>query len=275
MDEVFNEIKKSVFHGQSSVLVRITQTEGSSPGKTGACMLVCQNGRLFGTIGGGDLEKFCSEEAEKLFETKESYSRKFLLDSSENDDVSMICGGNVTVEFMYIGPDADVDEIGKNIGINTEKPRALIFGGGHVGKALCPVLTEIGFEVTIFDDRSEFASLQMHPTAKNCILCDYNTIFDNISIKKSDYIIIMTHGHIADREVLLQACRTNAFYIGCIGSRKKIEITKQFLRENDIPNERISSVCSPIGLPIGGNSPQEIAISIAAQLIQYRYGKNL
>ena len=144
-----------------------------------------------------------------------------------------------------------------------------------MGRELCPLMKRIGFEVVLLDDRPDFASSQMHPDADRIILCDYADIYSCISIEKNDFVVIMTHGHIGDRDVLLQVCRSEAGYIGCIGSRKKVEGTAAFLRENGISDEKISSIHSPIGLPIGGSSPQEIAVSVAAEIIQCRYKENI
>lgn len=269
---VYEETKKTLLNNSDAVVVSIVETQGSSPGKVGCKMLVCPNGKTYGTIGGGNLEKFCTVQAQNVFDTKESFTENFKLNSAEHGKVSMICGGSVTVSFTFFDhSDTDIETLGKFFNIEKPALRAIIFGGGHVGKALCPILSSIGFDVYILDDRKEFANPEVHPQAKKCILCDYSDISSSISISENDYIMIMTHGHCADREILLQVCKTNATYIGCIGSRKKIESTNQFLLDNGISTDKISKIHSPIGLPIGGNSPEEIAISIAAQVIQHKY----
>ncbi len=145
--------------------------------------------------------------------------------------------------------------------------RVLIFGGGHVGRALVPVLAGVGFRVTVFDDRADFAKPENYPQAEQVIFGSFQKIEEALPISPRDYVVVMTPGHQADREVLLQAMRTQACYIGCIGSRHKIAATNAFLLENGIAQEALSRIHSPIGLPIQAETPEEIAISVAAELI--------
>lgn len=148
--------------------------------------------------------------------------------------------------------------------------RVYIFGGGHVGKALTPVLANVGFRVTVFDNREDFAKPENYPAAEQVIFGDYYHIDENVHITSRDYVVIMTPGHQADREVLLQAMRTPACYVGCIGSRHKIAATNRYLMDNGIPEAALSHIHAPIGLPIFAETPEEIAISIAAELIRCR-----
>ena len=148
--------------------------------------------------------------------------------------------------------------------------RVYIFGGGHVGKALVPVLAKVGFHVTVFDNRPDFARPEVYPEAGQVILGDYLHASESVSIGPEDYVVIMTPGHQADREVLLQAMRTDATYIGCIGSRKKIAATNAFLMQNGIAQAELRRIHAPIGLPIEAETPDEIAISVAAELILHR-----
>ncbi|MBE6008720.1 MAG: XdhC family protein [Lachnospiraceae bacterium] len=145
-----------------------------------------------------------------------------------------------------------------------------IFGAGHVGKALAPVLEKTGFNVVVFDNRSEMVTLENTPGAKNVILGDYTNIFEKVSITANDHVIIMTPGHQADFEVLDQTLKTNASYIGCIGSIKKVATTKARLMERGHSEENISRIHSPIGIEIYAETPEEIAVSIAAELIKHR-----
>lgn len=148
--------------------------------------------------------------------------------------------------------------------------RVYIFGGGHVGAALVPVLSAIDFRVTVFDNRPDFATADHYPAADCVILGDYKSIGEQITLTKYDYVIIMTPGHQADYEVLEQALRSEASYIGCIGSQKKIARTNERLREAGLNDTQISRVHAPIGLDILAETPAEIAISVAAELIRHR-----
>lgn len=265
MNVVFEETRKTLMHGENAVVCTITDVHGSAPRKAGASMLVRANGKTYGTIGGGDLELFCTKKALEVHETKLSFTGTYELDINKKDEVSMICGGDVTVEFKYIDKDTDVNNIKTILNIDEDNIKVFIFGCGHVGLELAPVLRHLDFDVIMLDDREGIDA--------DYTLCDYSRIGDFAEIGKDDYVVIMTHGHICDREVLLQVCRINPCYIGCIGSRKKVESTNTFLRENGIDESIIKSIHSPIGLPIGGDTPAEIAVSIASQLIQKRCGK--
>ena len=145
-----------------------------------------------------------------------------------------------------------------------------IFGGGHVGAALVPVLAYVGFRVTVFDNRPEFALSEHYPKADHVIFGEYQDFSPYLTLRPEDYVAIMTPGHQADREVLLQALRSPAGYIGLIGSRSKLAATKAWLLERGIPEEDWPRVHAPIGIPLGGRTPEEISISIAAEMIRHR-----
>lgn len=145
-----------------------------------------------------------------------------------------------------------------------------VFGGGHVSQELVPVLAHVGFSVTVFEDREEFSNIKMFPGADAAILGDFRKIEDKISFKEHDYVVIMTRGHEADFEVLSQVLKLPLAYIGCIGSRRKIAATKERLSALGYPDNIYDRVYSPIGLNIGAETPAEIAISIAGELIMHR-----
>lgn len=148
--------------------------------------------------------------------------------------------------------------------------RVYIFGGGHVGAALAPVLASVDFRVTVFDNRPAFSDNARLPGAERVILGDYHNIFDQIELTKDDYAVIMTPGHQADYDVLAQVLRTDAAYIGCIGSKKKAAHTNEQLLAQGLSENDLARIHSPIGLDILAETPAEIAVSIAAELIRVR-----
>ena len=133
-----------------------------------------------------------------------------------------------------------------------------------------PVLASVGFRVVVYDNRPDFAKPDHYPSAEQVILGDYLDIGAHLTLTENDYVCIMTPGHQADREVLLQALRSPATYIGCIGSRHKIAATNAYLMANGIPEADLSRVHAPIGLEIYGQTPAEIAVSVAAEMIRHR-----
>jgi len=145
-----------------------------------------------------------------------------------------------------------------------------VFGGGHVAAELVPLLTRVDFSVIVYEDRAEFCNAARFPTAHGTILGSFSEVSSHVSVTDRDFLVIMTRGHQADYEVLRQALRTPARYIGVIGSRKKVAATRERLLTDGFTQSDLSRIHSPIGLPILAETPAEIAVSIAAELIAER-----
>lgn len=148
--------------------------------------------------------------------------------------------------------------------------RVCVFGGGHVGKALVPVLAGLGFRVILFDSRPEAARPENFPGAEAVILGDYSRISERLTLREDDYVCVMSPGHHYDLEILAQVLPCRPSYVGCIGSRRKVAAVNAALAERGIPAADIARIHAPIGLPILAETPEEIAISIAAELIRHR-----
>ena len=147
-----------------------------------------------------------------------------------------------------------------------------VFGGGHVAQELVPTISHVGFRTVVFEERAEFCTPERFPTAEETILGDFSNIYEKISIQPQDYVIIMTRGHMADRIILQQALAAKPAYLGVIGSRKKIAETNKLMWEAGFTPEDTDRIHAPIGLEIGAETPAEIAISIAGELIAFRAG---
>ena len=148
--------------------------------------------------------------------------------------------------------------------------RALVFGGGHVSRALVPILSSVGFPVFVFEDREEFAESARFPDAAGVLLCRLDDFSNDVQITPEDFAVIVTRGHQKDYEVLKQVLSTQAAYIGMIGSRAKVAATKDRLAADGFEWDDLARVYAPIGLPIGAETPEEIAVSIAAEMIKRR-----
>ena len=149
--------------------------------------------------------------------------------------------------------------------------RVYIFGCGHVSQELEPVLTHVGFRCVVMDDRPEFAKRELFPTAEDVKLVDFHKIQDYVNIGEEDYVCIMTRGHAFDTVIQAQVLKCNPCYVGVIGSRKKAAAVRQVLKtEYSLTDQELDLVTTPIGLDIGAETPAEIAISIAGQLIRHR-----
>ena len=150
--------------------------------------------------------------------------------------------------------------------------RTFVFGGGHVSQALVPAIAAVGFRPVVYDDREEFADAKLFPQAEQVIYGDFEHIADHLTVTPDDYVVIMTRGHQADYEVLTQVLRSGAKYIGCIGSKRKLAICRDRLLKADFTEEEYAVVHAPIGLAIGAETPEEIAVSVAAEMIAVRAG---
>lgn len=150
--------------------------------------------------------------------------------------------------------------------------RVYLFGAGHVAGALVPALDAVGFHCTVLDDRAEFALPERFPQAERVAVCDFSALKDSLRITPDDYLAVMTRGHQADYQVLTQVLRSGARYIGCIGSRRKLELCRGRLLEAGFTPEEYAVLHAPIGLSIGARTPEEIAVSVTAELIAVRAG---
>lgn len=258
--------------GQDFVIAKVVDTKGSAPRKKGAVMLMRQDGSTIGTVGGGLLEAETEKLCRKTFETREkSRIYEFTLDEKQKGALDMGCGGDATIQIDYISADDPGDFVEEFKLAST----AYIFGGGHVAYALEPVLRHVDFKTVIIDDREEYANPQRYPkAARTIVVDDFDNAFDDIGTDEDSYIIIVTRGHRGDLKVLRQALRRPFAYLGMIGSRRKNGLLYDALKQEGVTDEQLEQVHAPIGLEIGSETPEEIAISIVAEIISERARKN-
>lgn len=260
MIQIHEEAARLIAAGERAAMVTVIEVSGSTPREPGAKMLVKPDGTIIGTVGGGGVEKLAFEEALKVIGAGTPKKVKFSLQGktnvSEDQTVAtgMICGGDmeVFIEPLFAGPPL------------------YIFGGGHIALSLSKMAAESGFRVVVIDNRPEFCSSERFPEASRVLSAEYPDAFDHIDVGSSGYIVIMTHRHDGDEAVLEQALETNAAYIGMIGSSKKVAAIFSRLLKKGKTQQQLDRVHSPIGLDIGAETPQEIAVSILAELIRIR-----
>jgi len=150
--------------------------------------------------------------------------------------------------------------------------RVWVFGGGHVARALVPVIARVGFRPAVFDDRPEFADAALFPDAAEVLCGSFGAVSEKVHVTQDDYVVIMTRGHQADYETLTQTLRSGARYLGCIGSATKLALCRKRLLDAGFTAEEYAALHAPIGLAIGAQTPEEIAVSVAAELIAVRSG---
>ncbi len=201
-----------------------------------------------------------------------------LVDSAGTITGDPVCSVDALEGLARMGGALDGHTAGDRPGIYVQgvgvPGTAYVFGAGHCGKSLVPLLSMVGFRTVIVDDRSDFANPDRFPDADSVVVpASFDGALDGLPVDKQSYLVIMTRGHAFDRAVLAQALRTEAGYVGMIGSKKKIAETFQALRERGFTDEDLGRVHAPIGISIGAETPEEIAVSIAAEIIQVRRGR--
>lgn len=263
-------VRDFIENGRDFVLARIVATKGSSPRKEDSILLMDDQGAFFGTVGGGKVEAETEIKCREIFAEKNTEGRVYHFNlSTEEGALDMACGGEADILISYIRGMDPGDVLDDFVNHDT----AYLFGGGHVSLALEPVLRHIGFDTVVIDDRAEYANDERFPKAVKTIVVDtFKNAFDQITCDENSYIVIVTRGHAGDLDVLREALKQNRAYVGMIGSRKKIQTLYDILKSEGVTQEELDKVYSPIGENIYAETPEEIGVSIAAELIKVRAG---
>ena len=251
-DDIYQEIVKLKDKGEEAALVTVISASGSTPREEGAKMLVRADGSIQGTIGGGSVELQVIKEAIEVIKKGKPLHLCYRL--KEGEELGMVCGGDVEI---FIEPILSA-------------PTIFIFGGGHIALPLAKMAKLVGFKIVVIDDRNEYANPQRFPEAEQTLAIDFAKAFSKLKIGKTGYIVIVTHGHRGDETVLERALATEAKYIGMIGSKTKNKVVYSHLLAKGITKEQLDKVYAPIGLSIHAQTPEEIAVSILAEIIQVR-----
>jgi xanthine dehydrogenase accessory factor len=217
-------------------------------------MLVREDGSIMGTIGGGCVEAEVWQAAREVMESEKPRTLTFDLNQDPKYDTGLVCGGTLEIFVEPILPPAEL----------------YIFGAGHVAASLYKVARIVGFDITVIDDREVYASRERFPEAEKIIAEDFDKGMAQLSPSESSYIVIVTRGHRDDMRVLRWAVQTPARYIGMIGSKRKTITIFKELQNEGLPAQLFDRVHAPVGLDIGAITPEEIAISITAELIAKR-----
>ena len=256
-EEIFQAVNKVLEEGEPAALVTIIATEGSTPQRVGAKMLVYADGRTVGTIGGGCYENDAFWKARHSLETRKPLVVKYELSDDLAEESGLICGGQMDV---YIDP-------------IESSPHLYLVGGGHVAFHLARLASTVGFRVHVVDDREKFASKERFPEAVETAVNDIPEWLETTEIPPHAYVVILTRGHRHDLDAL-RALATRPFrYLGLIGSKAKVARLHDALRHEGVEIEAPERLHAPVGLDIGAVSPEEISVSILAELIATKYGK--
>jgi xanthine dehydrogenase accessory factor len=256
--EVFAAVSDALERGEQAALVTIVSTTGSTPQRVGAKMLVYADGRIVGTIGGGCYENDAFWKAREAIENRKPQLLHYELSDDFAQETGLICGGQMDVYIEPIEP----------------SPELYIIGAGHVGFHLARVAHEVGFRVHVVDDREKFANVERFPHAVEIVVDDIPAWIGRTPLPAHGYAVVVTRGHTNDLEALRALAPRDLRYLGLIGSRAKVaRIYDELLKDGRLAADRLERVHAPIGLDIGAVTPQEIAVSILAELIAVKHGK--
>jgi len=251
--ELYEEMARLTRNGEAFVLATVVASSGSSPRKPGAKLLVRGDGSFFGSVGGGRVEQESVAAALTALTDKTPRILDFVL-TAEND---FACGGSMSV---YIEPQGD-------------RPLLVMFGAGHVGRAVTALAHGCGFRVVVVDERPDCATAALLPGADQVLCLPVQNAFALLQLGPAAYVIIATPGHHGDFDAVRGCLATGAGFIGLLGSRRKRETLLKTLADEGFAAEQRNRIITPVGLDIGAQTPEELAVSILGQLIARRRGK--
>jgi xanthine dehydrogenase accessory factor len=255
--EVFSALAEALDRGEEVALVTIVASTGSTPQRVGAKMLVFADGRTVGTIGGGCYENDAFWKAREAIKARKPLNIKYELTDDIAEETGLICGGQMEVFIEPVEPAPDV----------------YIFGAGHVGYWLARMAHDTGFRVHVVDDREKFASADRFQPGTEVVVDDIPTWLATHQLPSAAYAVVVTRGHKHDIDALRALAPSNLRYVGLIGSRAKVKRIYDALRLEGVSTDVLHRVHAPIGLDIGAITPQEIAVSILAELIAVKHGR--
>ncbi|MEW5986809.1 MAG: XdhC/CoxI family protein [Chloroflexota bacterium] len=241
--------------GEAAVLATVVRARGSTPRQAGTKMLVDAHGRTTGTIGGGQMEALVVQQAAEALQDGQTRLLPYSLVEPERGDPG-VCGGEVEI---YLEP-------------YLPQVRLLIIGCGHVGRALAWLAHGLGYRVAVTDDRTELVTPELIPHADVYLPGSIEAALAAFPVTSNTYVAAVTRNVLIDRAILPHLLNTPAPYIGIIGSRRRWEETKRLLLADGLSEEQLQRFHSPVGLELRAETPEEIAVSIMAEIIMLRRG---
>ncbi|MDP1546234.1 MAG: XdhC/CoxI family protein [Anaerolineales bacterium] len=244
------EIEKN---NDSAALCTVTKSEGSTPRHVGSKMLVYPDGKFIGTVGGGDLEHRVLDEAWMAISDGKARLLNYNMSDPSRGDPG-VCGGQVEVFVEPILP----------------PPLLVVIGAGHVGKAVVHLAKWLGFRVVVNDDRAEFCNPEATPGADAYYPVEMGKLLEQLPVTKQTYLVVTSRGSSVDALGLPSLLESQAAYIGVIGSKRRWATTVKALKAKGVADELIAKVHSPMGLELQAETPEEIAVSIMAEVLMLR-----
>ena len=256
--EVFAALNEALQRGHEVALVTIVSSTGSTPQRVGAKMLVYADGRTVGTIGGGCYENEAFWKAREAITTRKPLKLKFDLNDDFAQETGLVCGGQMEVFVEPVEP----------------SPELYVFGAGHVGYFVGKMAHEVGFHVHVVDDREKFANTERFGEGIQVVVDHIPTWLETHPLPPTAYAVVVTRGHTHDLDAMrVLAGAKSLRYVGLIGSKAKVKRIFDALMDEGTSADALKGIHAPIGLDIGAITPQEIAVSIVAELIAVKHGK--
>jgi len=241
MRDPIQALAEAIQQQRPAVLATVIEVKGASPAKVGAQIVLLADGTTLGTAGGGQLEASILQDAQAALSDGQPHLTRYSLTEEGADSIGTLCGGEVRVFIQPYSP----------------PPQLVIVGGGHIGKSLKVMGEAAGFNMIVVDVEPGRATVPE---------------LDTVSLTADSYVVLITTDHVSDEAALRQVIVSPARYIGMIGSRHKCQTILDHLRADGYAGDQLARVYAPIGLELGGTSPQEIAVAILAEIIAVRRG---
>ena len=253
MKSIYQALSEIEANNESAALCTVVKSEGSTPRHVGSKMLVYPDGKFIGTVGGGDLEHRVLDEAWMAIADGQPRHLHYNMSDPSRGDVG-VCGGQVEVFVEPILP----------------APMVIVVGAGHVGKAVAHLAKWLGFRVAVSDDRAEFCNAETVPDADAYYPVTMDKLTEHVKVTRQTYLVLTTRGSNVDAAGLTPLLETEAGYIGVIGSKRRWLETVNALKSQGVADGKIARVHSPIGLELQAETPEEIAVSIMAEVLMVR-----
>jgi len=253
---VFAAVVRALERGEAAALVTIIATHGSTPQRVGAKMLVWDDGNSVGTIGGGCYESDAAGKAREIIRTRKAQVVAYNLTDDVAEEHGLICGGQMEVFIEPLDP----------------SPALYVIGAGHVSQHLARMAHDVGFRVHVVDDRSKFANAERFPDAVEIAVEPITEWLTRTDLPAGAFVVVVTRGHKHDLGALQALAGRPLRYVGMIGSRAKTVRIREALIQSGVAAQWLDGVRAPIGLRIGAVTPEEIAVSIVAELVAVRRG---
>ena len=251
--DVYQAASEVTQNNETAALCTVVRSEGSTPRHVGSKMLVYADGHFVGSVGGGDLEHRVLDEAAICMSEGQARLLNYSLADPARGDPG-VCGGQVEVFVEPILP----------------APTVVVIGGGHVGKAVAHLAKWLSFRVAVSDDRPEFCNKETVPDADAYYVCAMEDLATRLKIDRRTFLVLTTRGSSVDAAGLPALLKTPAAYVGVIGSRRRWATTVKELEQRGVSQEQLASVNSPMGLELHAETPEEIAVSIMAEILMLR-----